>query len=1583
MEPFTLPQGEPTEAQGTFVIFPQAHTETVPPEIAGTRAEKYNFGLGEMSPGADQLRAQMQMGNERYIRLKAITDENVRRERVKMELTNDIMRSKGGEPLSEEELATVQKLRTTDTNQLLSNPDTVLEKLYGRKVIDTSHVLSAVSAYERYLTENPDRADEIDSRSADIVAKKEVAQKLLEDVKGRWQNAGMWATASNYLEVVVPGFTWYNIQNALKGPKMGGFLPGENMEGQVTSYYTMGLDEASTALRATIQEMEAANPLDAMNYLNSIIGYTRNDKLIDNIMGVLDLTTPVPLAKPVRTIAAGKAMAEAMREVVKVSAKTPVARPEELLEAIGETAKATSEYLMKRGLDAERLAAREGQQASWEDMFGKLPLTYNTKAFVEGGELAKTAGFADRVARELTATTDKWVQGTLVTPINIARIVPGTPAFESAIEEAMWRVGAQSPHAVDNFAYANWTLAADNISGVNYANLHYGRRGGQPFPTQQQAEGFNLAWGLGADVVNEGNGFYLRKQIAINEADLKTRSLLHETTAKTPKSFANLALSWLRTPDDLLPADIVTDRKIAAYGITQVAQFGRDMMREVGAGLSKQEQANFKTYITKQRDYIEPKSGQRGRFDTNLAEFEQNWLKAYDALPTEAIAMSYMRYVQISNLDLVQRSIINYKNKTSLGIQNVTIPTIGHTLEARIVRDSPFNQLEDFSFMILDAKSAGADKLTEKGIWYPSANGGRFNRKEVVERIDRDGLVAVHVTPEAWEAWKANPEWSNKLPRKQVDYIFTANPKANPLPLNQVPDRPGGHVKLVDGYMVSQANLSRGTFRDNEVNYYRGDRNFLHFATQSDANKYAAHIENMRLMLKDVTNPKMMENLSAYIDKHLPGLMSADDFVRQFEKGYDIDSPFLVKPMGRTLHETHNLGTKISNFRVAPLDVHDTGLQRKDPAFLGERGDIFPTIRYNGSPDNPSYTFGPAELVDPLETMESAFHSVINARYLDDLRIKSAERFISEFASVLDTPIAELRAHPFKYLQDPVWKAGGDKELINAGRNYRRTTLEFLGIETPFERQIGYFKQKMGDAITGIGSTKLLNAYNWASTKDPIQFMRSFAFHEKLGLFNPKQLFLQANNMATAIAIEGPVRGGKAAMAYPVIRALMNNNTDEVLSSLSKSAKLVGWTEKEIKESFDAINRTGFLRVGDEYSDVSKDILPNITQTTFGRALDQAAFFFREGERMSRITAWNAAYLRWRELNPKGVMDNAAVASILSRADLLNGNMSRASNASWQRGALSVPTQFWSYQVRLGEMFLGKRLTPAEKARLVAGYSLMYGIPTGVAVTGAGVLWPFQDATRQFLIENGYEGDMGILMEGLTNGVLGVATNFIYGEPTNYNRAYAPQGLDVFKDLWTGDKHIFELALGASGSIMYQNFQAIKPFAANVMRSFGADGGHGLTVRDFTDVVSNISSLGNLAKAWHAYTFQEYITKNENLLSNHEVSAAQAAMTAMTGLTPRTLEDAYSMTASLKDRKAAQEEIRKEAIKNLRLSFKATNVDEANMYLRRAQINIEAGRFTIDEHSKIISQAARGFESMIDSISNKFEQAQQAKKVSK
>src|SRR5690606_26227261 len=115
-------------------------------------------------------------------------------------------------------------------------------------------------------------------------------------------------------------------------------------------------------------------------------------------------------------------------------------------------------------------------------------------------------------------------------------------------------------------------------------------------------------------------------------------------------------------------------------------------------------------------------------------------------------------------------------------------------------------------------------------------------------------------------------------------------------------------------------------------------------------------------------------------------------------------------------------------------------------------------------------------------------------------------------------------------------------------------------------------------------------------------------------------------------------------------------------------------------------------------------------------------------------------------------------AQILQRAKDLTGNMTRESNAGWQKGYAAVFTQFFGYQARIMEQFLGKKLTTAEKLRLFTGYSMAYGIPVATgAVTG---VIPWRDVAYDTILDMGYDPE-GTAVEPFMDGFASVATEFI------------------------------------------------------------------------------------------------------------------------------------------------------------------------------------------------------------------------------
>ena len=82
--------------------------------------------------------------------------------------------------------------------------------------------------------------------------------------------------------------------------------------------------------------------------------------------------------------------------------------------------------------------------------------------------------------------------------------------------------------------------------------------------------------------------------------------------------------------------------------------------------------------------------------------------------------------------------------------------------------------------------------------------------------------------------------------------------------------------------------------------------------------------------------------------------------------------------------------------------------------------------------------------------------------------------------------------------------------------------------------------------------------------------------------------------------------------------------------------------------------------------------------------------------------------------------------------------MSRASSSALNHGVFSLSTQFLTYQIKLAELFWGKRLGETlgqrtlARASILTAFTALYGLPNAIGVTGA----PFSDNLREHFMDD-------------------------------------------------------------------------------------------------------------------------------------------------------------------------------------------------------------------------------------------------------
>jgi hypothetical protein len=795
---------------------------------------------------------------------------------------------------------------------------------------------------------------------------------------------------------------------------------------------------------------------------------------------------------------------------------------------------------------------------------------------------------------------------------------------------------------------------------------------------------------------------------------------------------------------------------------------------------------------------------------------------------------------------------------------------------------------------------------------------------------------------------------------------------------------------------------------------YEGDSTIFNFTTEAEAKKYAQHMDNARQLLQS----KDEAGLAKYLKDHLPYNVKQfkDLFTpRRNAEGQELPPHLNVNdPIRYTYTGTNVLDVhKDLEARYPRLDNTVRSkynlFQSVDKKFMGQRDEGLLTIK-EGTPEHPLLKVEEAQTLDPFAVMDAAMGNIMRNRFTSDYKIQAVESWVAKYGHMLDLPIEDVRADPITALHTGKLHSktpfGVGEKL--AAMNERRALLNLLGTESIGQTVATSIQQRL---LSSIYEARGQKKAQWAADHllsvegDPFRFFRAFAFHLKLGLFNVAQIPIQAQTFTTLAGIV-PNHAAPAFGAYMLQRSLLVNKTGKILDHAGNMAAKLGWKKEDFIDSWNQFKKTGLYTVEGEHA--WKDVLDNkMFDNAWGKFLDKGTVFFRGVERSIRMTAWNAAYREWRAANPFDTMTNVQRQAVLRRSNDLMVNMTRASSAAWQNGPLSVPTQFWGYQARLMDLMLGTRLTRAEKLRVLAANSLMYGVPVGVVGTSGGLMGAFGGAATAGVVSGGSPGDM---IEGAIKGAAGGfypwaedlrkaalekginvdSTGwklFLEGLPsvalkaagfdTNISERYGPAGLKVIPELFgDGDKSFADVLMGASGSIFGQVLDSVWPMArylAGAMEEEGDNARFPLVAEDFMDWASNISSVNNTVKMVYAINTGKYLTKNQIWMS--DVTPVQGIIMALTGLSPRDVTDAMLMSASLKATQEAKQEAEKSMMKNFRLAFQelqAGNKDRAEFFMKRAKMDGAAGGLSPLDHGRVLSKAMNELQNLNDKIRQDF-----------
>lgn len=1545
ISPFFAPGTEPTANETT---------NQIPPDTAQPRAEQYNYALGQKSPGLDSIYQSLTTGQEDRMRSTVATQQSLDSINGAQKTAQTFLDTNQDRPLNMDDVKFLHELSTSWQFPDQIDPKTVMESNFSDQILreattynnddggDPPIFTSALDSMKskRYMEYSADQTTtDTDAKNMAITQQflttnfsvRKVAEDFLDQHK---DTEGIASNVYNVGKTLInPAATWWYNHDAIeKSDTLFDGLAG-NIKEQIDNLYSGKYTpaEAQELTKTALENMYARNPVVAKDLANKILSYSDSDALVDKVAGGLDLVLGAQIGHDLYT---------AMKAASRV---TTIAGIKDLT---GQNADAALRDVITQAKQVPTGTAKN----SLTDLMGVVPAITAPDVIAHPmGPMRFSIGEANNIGDMLKNYGTGIIKALSLDPANVTRLPPGSEAYKVALDEAQQTVQRVYPRTNQSILSIEPVRSIDNTIGNNdIVRFNIGGPGAEPFVTTYQAKQAVRRYGLDKSaykIVSHGqDDFAIQIEIPIDETlpSVKFALRKHMEAVPTPDTIQSRFMNYFRASDKFRANDVNMDTKIAAGGVQKLVTLNRDVVsREVGA-LRKESREALSDFMTHQQD--------NEYWSGDLAKFESDWKNFHGRLPSLQEGRAYWQLRAVNDGEFLANNFRATTMKAREGIMQHkfslkgTNPSDMPWVEGRPLKEIPWD-LGDDAGILTWPNNAGQTFAYNRKVFTFQRSSASASRVGIDDLIKNQGYRVINVSKYGQEALR---EWAKTnavkdFPEGRLDYIVVKGLTTKPLDFQQIPYKMGGHFFYRDPFYVGQAKVVNKKYPGGEVsNDYLGDTAWFSGRTQAEASEMAKHAEVGRQLLASGNRV----GARAYIAQHMP--MSYKDFARAFnpKTGFlDLKSPIHWYPGNKSIEDQHEISRGFSNFNDVNKSVHNPLNDDIKFRYGQEKGARLSGIYNIGSQEQPLWAMKPSRLVDPFNAVRRASNTIMSSRFLDDLKIKSAERYVQEFGSVIKGTYDEKSRFPLRTLMDPasIDKTHYNQQLVAKAQNYRRATMEFLGEQPQDTQRANWLMEKLVGNIKGFDRQEMAaSALEKLSSVNPRSFLRYWGgFIPNMGMFNPKQLFMQAQGMTVTASVLGwdkTIRSG--GVSWLMRGALINGDKDVIRGLAREAYDKWGMRPRDFADSLEALQNTDFWKVGDNWADIV-DLVGNTSWTTSRRVANQSLYFFNKGERANKIVAWNASFMNWREANPLRKFDGQAVKEVYDYADFMTMNMSRASAAANQKGWGSIPTQFWSYTTRMMDMVWGDKLTAGQKGKFLMYQSLLYGVPLGTLGTSLGVLGQPSNALHKFAEYEGWDLSNPVI-QAVVDGIPQTIINMATGANQNLAQTFGPNGLSVLPDIIgssdkvpdvvkevfgaqgvDGKDHFLDILLGAVGTSVGRIVNASEPLVGVLLNMLHPEDSTNkpYTMSDFAALPQMTTVGNNVTRSWYAWNLGNYFDRQGRpILPDNSLNGADAAMELFFGSIPQDVSNYYGNVENDKARQQAQSTARTQAVAAYRRS---------------------------------------------------------------
>lgn len=1102
----------------------------------------------------------------------------------------------------------------------------------------------------------------------------------------------------------------------------------------------------------------------------------------------------------------------------------------------------------------------------------------------------------------------------------------------------------------------------------------------------------------------QGLGFYVKVTKPVDETRPVIREALAQTTnTKIPDSpiafflnnwvgkYVGAAAAKLRTPEEVLSLAERQNRLTTTYAPSNYFKIMIDNAKDIQGLQAGRFSRGRKRWVEWQRGLENAQElpdaldkDRKGYFFQSPAEMETYWNQWFQRLPDQQEIGAYFEFKRGMEIDRVFRNIAEHRNQARVGTETHNI----------VLHDAAGKEYKspDFNGVIRNKVPGSTDSIatfTEKMGEEKVQGLGKMStaaKKDLQAEIDAGHVKLIELY---------NPQlhplsgYSN-LTDERIRYVVVPQVETRSLDWNHIPRRGGGHIQYDYDFYIKQAKISADVASG--THWYDGDTTIMAVMHQGVGAKVAEHLNEIRRLLKgkDEEAARVYSNKNMHVDwKEVKSWFvgSKDGDGKYQPPRLSLNEDIRVVPKNKKITDLDDtLSKKYADFRDG---TRSGSLAAQNQVAYTQERDAYEMLGVNveGTKANPLYKVAPADKIDPITTMNRGFTQIARSNFMDDYKTMAVEHWLQQAAPYLDVSDRnEIYNSPFWHYNEAKFRSETPAKLRLQLEANRYHTQQLTGQPSVLDGLLLSAAQKLADSsFNAFGPKGLVVTPTWLLPKlrDPFATARAIAFDVKLGLFNIPQFIVQAGNYANIYGIAGSKFATPGTLAAQLhFWSTVNSNPQFLshLDSLASKFHIPGtatWKPGEFKEAYQEMMRSGFGNVGGEYAALDNMMTTKIVDTSgISKFLDWGRYPFKQGETNARYGAWYTAFKEFRETNPIGRITNEDRAEILQRADLLNVNMSRASASAIHKGVWSIPTQFYTYQIRLMELMFGNRLTGVERGRMFATNAALFGVPMATGLTGL----PVADYIRRKALENGYVvGDdylQSMLMEGLPSAIGAMITG--KGDPQSgqwydVGPRFGTKGLEFLGSSQQMDKGWLDIMGGPAYSITKDFWGATDGLRAAMLGIATRDPEmFPIVVEDMVDAFKEITMVNSAWRVYAATQFGRWVSKKDAYLS--DTSGAQAVFAAAFGVKDVNIDDINIKQKSLKIQKQYEDGVEDQFRQEFRRGVLAQqdNPEAARNFFTRATRWLEMGGYREDRINSLLAKAISDNQSMLDKTNYDF-----------